>query len=126
MSNEHIREAMLAGVSILGGGFGWKVINLLSNRRKDRVETDSISMNTAIKMVQTLNQEMTEMKKELKEARELHEEEVKKNGSMRLEITDLKITLKSIYSQMKEHMKTCSEPLHLPHLPESIKDTDNF
>ena len=115
ITNEQIESAFKIGGAAVSGGVIWKILDVLSGRRKQRADSDATNVDSAMKLVKALNEDLEMQKEENRVHREQYE-------AIRIEVTDLKIIIRSLYAHMSEHMRTCKEPLNLPTIPESLKD----
>jgi FtsZ-binding cell division protein ZapB len=118
---EEIEKAFQVGGVAIGGGAIWKAIDILIGRRKRRVDTDAVAMNSAVKLVQSLNQDIERLKQENSNFQEEKRECLEKFDQLRIELTDIKICMRTFYDHVQEHMRECKHPISLPSLPESLK-----
>lgn len=107
ITNEEIEQAFKIGGAVAGGGALWKFLEFMSGRRKRKVDADSQVVNSAVKLVKTLSDEIEGVKNDLKK-----EEEERKKCLANFEL--LQEDLKGFYEHVYEHMRKCNQPLEIP------------
>lgn len=121
ISNDQIEQIFKLSGAAIGGGAVWKIVDLLVGRRKRKVDSDAVSMDSAIKLVQSLNTDIERLKEENIRFNTEKNLCIEKYESMRVELTDIKIVLRNFFDYVQEHMRKCKEPMNLPSIPESLK-----
>lgn len=122
ITNEQIARAFELGGAVVSGGVLGKIIDTITGGRKRRADSDAVVMNTSIKLVQSLNDTIKSLEKKVEKSDQEREVCMQKHDDMRVELTDVKIALRSFFSHVQEHMRNCKEPIVLPNLPDSIKE----
>jgi len=120
ITTEEIAKAFQVGGIAVGGGAIWKIIDIITGRRKRKVDADAVAVTTAVKLVESLNQDIERLKEEGQKFQEEKRDCMEKFDQLRIEMTDIKICMRNFYDNVQEHMRECKRPIDLPSLPDSL------
>lgn len=123
ITSAEIDKIFQVGSAAVGGGVVYKLLDIIIGRRRRKVDTDGQVTKQALDFVKALNEDIERLKKDVAQANEERVLCTKNYDEQRLLITDLKISLRSIYEYMVQHKGKCPAFVEeeIPDLAKNLK-----